>query len=175
MTDVHAAPISPERLADLLVASSALVQAELQALGPHAGWHPAPGEWCAREIVGHLIEAEKRGFAGRIRSFIEHDHPRTVAWDQLEVARARADCGRETGALWSEFAQLRIDSVKLVRSLGRAELARSGVHSKVGELTVGDIAHEWIHHDRNHAKQLLAIAQELAWPHMGNAQKFQDE
>ncbi len=175
MTDDHTAPISPEHLADLLVSSSALVQAELQALGPDAGWHPAPGEWCAREIVGHLIEAEKRGFAGRIRTFIEQDHPNSVAWDQLEVARSRADCERDTESLWSELAALRLESVKLVRSLGTAELARSGVHSKVGELTVGDIAHEWVHHDRNHAKQLLAIAQERAWPHMGNAQKFQGE
>jgi predicted nucleic acid-binding Zn ribbon protein len=44
-----------------------------------------------------------------------------------------------------------------------------------GRLTVRDLLHEWIHHDRNHTKQLLAIAQERVWPHMGNSQKFKGE
>ena len=35
--------------------------------GDDGGWRPAPGEWSANECVGHLIEAERRGFAGRIR------------------------------------------------------------------------------------------------------------
>ncbi|MDP9264659.1 MAG: DinB family protein [Chloroflexota bacterium] len=162
----------PERVADLLESSSALIEAEVKALGPDAAWHPAPGEWCAHEVVGHIVEAEKRGFAGRIRLFLEHDHPSTEAWDQVEIARERADCGRDSGSLWSEFAALRRESVALVRSLRPEDLGRSGAHSKVGELFVRDLLQEWVHHDRNHTKQLLAIAQERAWPHMGNAQKF---
>ena len=54
-------------IADLLAASAATVVAELRALGAEGGWRPAPGEWSANECVGHLIEAERRGFAGRIR------------------------------------------------------------------------------------------------------------
>ncbi len=175
MTEDQAGPMPPERIADLLVSSSALIQAEMKALGTDAAWHPGPGEWCALEVLGHIIEAEKRGFAGRIRSFIEQDHPRTQAWDQLEITRIRGDCARETESLWSEFALLRLDSVKLVRSLTPRDLERSGVHSKVGELFVRDLLQEWVHHDRNHTRQLLAIAQERAWPHMGNAQQFQGE
>jgi len=37
---------------------------------------------------------------------------------------------------------------------------------------VGDLLHEWVHHDRNHTKQLLSVAQARVWPSMGNARKF---
>ena len=66
-------------------------------------------------------------------------------------------------------------SVTLVRSLGPGDLSKGIEHPKAGRLAVRDLIHEWIHHDRNHTKQLLAIAQERVWPHMGNAQKFKGE
>lgn len=46
-------PLSPTEVAGLL-----------------ATWHPAEGEWCVNEVLGHLIEAEARGFAGRIRQIL---------------------------------------------------------------------------------------------------------
>jgi len=67
-----------------------MIQAELSALPtPVLAWHPAPGEWCAKEVLGHLIETEKRGFAGRIRIILKSDSPQLEGWDQEAVARAR--------------------------------------------------------------------------------------
>jgi hypothetical protein len=40
---------------------------------------------------------------------------------------------------------------------------------------VKDLLQEWVHHDRNHTKQLLAVVQERVYPHMGNSQKFVGE
>jgi len=37
---------------------------------------------------------------------------------------------------------------------------------------VRDLLHEWVHHDRNHTKQLLSVVQARVWPSMGNARKF---
>ena len=123
-------------------------------------------------MLGHLIEAERRGFAGRIRIILAGDTPALEAWDQDAVARARRDCERQWEALLAEFAALREDSATLVRGLGAAELARGGRHPKVGLLRVGDLLHEWVHHDRNHLRQILANVQGYVWPHMGNAQRF---
>jgi hypothetical protein len=39
-------------------------------------------------------------------------------------------------------------------------------------VTVADLLHEWVFHDRNHIRQLLANAQARAWPAMGNARRF---
>jgi hypothetical protein len=167
--------LTPDQVAGYLEASCALIESELNALGDDAGWHQAPGEWCARAVVGHLIEAEKRGFAGRIRLMLANDHPKLQGWDQVEVEKQRNDCTRVTDSVWMEFMGLRHDSVALVRSLKPADLDRGGLHPKVGELTVRWLLHEWISHDRNHTKQLLSIGMERVWPHMGNSQKFKGE
>jgi len=67
---------------------------------------------------------------------------------------------------------MREDSAALVASLRPQDLSRSGLHPVVGALTVSDLLQEWVHHDRNHARQMMANVQAYAWPHMGNAQKF---
>ena len=67
------------------------------------------------------------------------------------------------------------DSIKLVRSLAPGDLGKGIEHPKAGRLLVRDLLHEWIHHDRNHTRQLLQIGQERVWPHMGNSQKFKGE
>jgi hypothetical protein len=166
--------LTPPQIAALLEATCALIEGEMSALGDEgAQWHPAPGEWCVNECVGHLIEAERRGFAGRIRDMIAGKP--LVAWDQEAVARERKDCARMSQSLWMEFMGLRHDSIALVRSLTAADLERSGEHPKVGTLRVKDLLQEWVHHDRNHTRQLLAVVQARVYPHLGNAQKFVGE
>ncbi|MFZ1060064.1 MAG: DinB family protein [Candidatus Rokuibacteriota bacterium] len=167
------APISPNQAAALLSVIPVVLRGELAALPPAVvGWHPAPGEWCAKEVLGHLIEAEKRGFAGRIRIILDGDSPKLETWDQARVASDRRDCEHAVEQLLDEFARLREASVTLVAGLEDADLQRGGHHPKVGFLRVADLLHEWVHHDRNHLKQILANVQALVWPHMGNAQRF---
>ncbi|HLQ62002.1 MAG TPA: DinB family protein, partial [Candidatus Acidoferrales bacterium] len=94
-------------------------------------------------------------------------------WDQEAVARERDDCRRPAAELLGELASQRRSSVELVRSLGPAQLDRGGRHPQVGRLTVRELLHEWVHHDRAHLRQQLAVVQAYAWQSMGNAQKFQ--
>lgn len=172
MTD-HRDPIPTNQVAELLRVVPTALRAEVAAL-PAAtlSWHPAPGEWCAKEVVGHLIEAEQRGFAGRIRVILAGDSPQLAAWDQVQVARDRRDCERNVADLVNEFLRLREASVALVGGLRDTDLQRGGHHPKVGFLRVQDLLHEWVHHDRNHMKQIMANVQAFVWPHMGNAQRF---
>lgn len=173
--DVPPPLLDPARIADLLAAAADIVVAEFAGLGD-AGcrWRPASGEWCANEVLGHIVEAERRGFAGRIRTLLAEDDPSFQGWDQPAVAAARDDCSKPPAALLEEFLPLRSDAVTLVRGLSQADLARSGLHAKVGRLTVGTVAAEWVHHDRNHIRQILAIGQSWAWPSMGNDRRFSD-
>ena len=44
-----------------------------------------------QNVLGHLIECEKRGFSGRIRVIMQAEaSPQLEGWDQDAVARARA-------------------------------------------------------------------------------------
>jgi hypothetical protein len=167
-----APPLPPAVLAELLAASAATIEAEMRALGADARWHPAPGEWCANEVLGHITEAERRGFNGRIRTILASTDRAFEGWDQRGVAAARRDCERDPAELVAQFLELRRDSLDLIRSLRPADLHRSGEHAVVGRLSVADLAAEWVHHDRNHARQMLANTQARVWPQMGNAQRF---
>jgi len=167
------AAFSPEQVAALLESTCALLEAEVRALGDdEARWHPAQGEWCVNEVLGHMIEAERRGFYGRITRTLEQDRPAEAGWDQAAVARDRRDCERMAMSLFMELMGLRHMSVEMVKGLRADQLDRTCVHAKVGELRVRDLLQEWVHHDRNHTRQLLANVQARVWPHMGNAQRF---
>ena len=65
--------------------------------------------------------------------------------------------------------------VRKAKRLSVADLSRSGRHPRVGVLSIGDIVSEWIHHDRNHLKQMLTNVQAYVWPQMGAAQGFAGE
>jgi hypothetical protein len=165
--------LTPGEAAALLAATPVMLRAEMEALPePIRRWPPGEGEWCALEVLGHLIETEERGFAGRIRTILAEERPRFAGWDPDGVARARNDAEGDSVALLAEFVRRRGESVKLVQGLTVEDLGRGGDHPEVGFLTISDLLYEWIHHDRNHFKQMLAIGQAYAWPHMGNARRF---
>ena len=165
-------PLTPAAVAPLLRSTLATLIAEVDALSAEAlAWHPAAGEWCVKEVLGHLIETERRGFAGRIRIILA-GQKRLEIWDQTAVAAARRDCERDARALLGELAAMRQEGVQLVEHLGPGDLSRGGEHPTVGHLTVADLLNEWIHHDRNHVRQILANVQASVWPHMGNARRF---
>ena len=165
--------LAPAAVATLLRATLAAVQAEVHALNPaQLAWRPSADSWCINEVLGHLIEAEQRGFAGRIRHMLEQEHPQFETWDQPAVARARGDCTRDGHDLLRTFEQLRLTSLQLVEQLRHEQLTRAGYHPIVGELTVHDVLHEWVFHDHDHLQQLFDNVKALLWPHMGSGRKF---
>jgi len=137
-----------------------------------AAWHSAEGEWCIKECVGHLIETEARGFAGRIRRILADPGLAEPAWDQEQVQRDRNDDARDLGELLEAFYEMRSSSIELVHSLLNTDLDKSCFHSAAGVLRVEDLLSEWVHHDRNHHRQILANVQAFAWPSMGNSRSF---
>ena len=165
--------LAPADVAALLESAMATIRAEVEAL-PKAvtTFHPGEAEWSINEVIGHLIESERRGFAGRIRTLLATKDPQLEGWDQNEVARGRRDDMKPTAKLVAELERMRAESAALVRGLKPGDLARGGQHPKVGWLRVEDLLQEWVHHDRNHIKQMLGNVQAWAWPHMGNAQRF---
>ena len=165
--------MTPSEVAGILEASGEAVGRLLTSLPEAvATWRPAPDQWCVNECVGHLIEAERRGFSGRIRIILEGDEPALEAWDAAEVARERGDCERSADELLREFQALRRKSLDLVRSLQPEHLQRGGIHPQVARVSVDELLHEWVHHDGNHLSQAYANVQAYVWPLMGNTRTF---
>ncbi len=173
MTVTTPAPLAPRQAAALLGTMPIYLRAEFEAAPAELlRWRPAPEEWCVLEVVGHLIETEERGFAGRIRTILAEEQPQFTTWDPATVARERQDEQRDPAGLLTEFITRRTSSVALVEGLMAVDLDRGGNHPEVGFLTVNDLLHEWIHHDANHLRQMLDNVQTYTWPSMGNAQRF---
>ena len=164
-----------KEVAGLLRATPALLHSELAALPAEIWrWRPAPAEWCINEIIGHLTEADRNGFDGRIRTILAAEgSPQPVnTWDIQGRVAERRDHQRDGLVLLEELAAGRETSAGLVVGLTPAQLQWAAIHPDVGGLRVIDLLHEWIHHDRRHIKQILSNVQAFVWPHMGNAQRF---
>jgi hypothetical protein len=165
--------MTPGEVADLLESSGQAFASTLNAIAPGvASWHPAPGEWCVNEVVGHVIVTEKNGFEGRIRVILGADEPDLPKYDRDGLQKTRDDCARDPKALAQELLEVRGQSLDLIRSLSPEQIQRGGLHPDVGRLTVADLLHEWVHHDGNHLRQALANVQAYVWPNMGNARRF---
>jgi hypothetical protein len=135
-------------------------------------WHPLPGKWCINEVVGHLIEADRHDFMGRIRLILDHEEPRLTVSDQAEVARMRHDCDHELNELLDELSHQRRSSLSCIVTFGDTELQRGGVHPTIGHLQIGNLLHEWVYHDLNHLRQIAANVQGFLWERLGHMQRF---
>ena len=86
----------------------------------------APGKWSIREVVGHLIDAE-RVFSYRALCFSRGDETPLPGFDEnFYVAHARFD-DRTLSTLIEELTLLRSANVLSFRELSPEELARMGV------------------------------------------------
>ncbi len=151
-----------------IAAAGTAIEAELGTMSEElASWHPATGEWCVKEVLAHLMLSERSGFSGRIAEILAADEPRLRATGSAEPA-----CGQALDEMLAEFRRQRARSVEQVASLSQSDLGRGGVHERVGRLTINDLLHEWVHHDRAHLTQILGNVQAYVWPAMGGAQAF---
>ena len=160
--------MSPKEVAARIGAVGTAIEAELGTMSDElASWHPAPGEWCVKEVLAHLTLSEGHGFAGRIAHILSADEPPVTA-----TGRRDPTCGQSLENMLAEFRAQRTRSVELVAGLQSSDLDRAGIHERVGRLTVNELLHEWVHHDRAHLRQILANVQAYVWPEMGGAQAF---
>jgi hypothetical protein len=133
---------------------------------------PAPDKWSIQEILAHLDDVEEVAMRARVAAMIEQDHPTLLPFDQ--EARVIEMEYKKKGLLASlaRFTRQRRANVKWLRTLRPAQLSRRGLHQKVGEITTGEMIHEWAFHDLGHLKQILEVKRYALWPRIGNLRAF---
>jgi hypothetical protein len=112
----------------------------------------APGKWTIREVVGHMIDAE-RVFAYRALSFARGEGASLPSFDENAWAATSNAGTRSLTDLIEELAVVRAASVALFRGFTEQEFARSGVASN-NHITVRAIAYIVAGHERHHIKIL---------------------
>jgi DinB superfamily len=165
--------MTPRELATLLQATPTILRSIMTSVPEDVHhYRPRQGEWCIKEIVGHLTEEDRRDFAGRLRPMLQHSAPRVAVTDQAAVAAARGDCAKGIESLLVEFATVRAANLALIRSVSAPQLLRVGIHPVNGPFTVDALLHEWAYHDLEHIRQAFATVQIALWPQLGALKGF---
>lgn len=111
---------------------------------------PAPKEWSAAEVLGHLWDSEI-AYSFRARAILAQDAPRLIGYDQDAWATLPRPAFPE---LLDAFAALRTANLVLIRHTPEAHWARVGLHAERGPLSFRLLTETMAGHDRAHLQQL---------------------
>lgn len=163
-------PVSAEQVARMLAATPGMLRAQLAAVDDALlRWRPAPGEWCIKEVIGHLIETDRVAFMGRIRLMLAEERPTLGGMDVNGVAAARRDDAKPLADLLAELEETRRDVVSFVAGLTPEQMTRPGFYPRLeGDLTVADFVYEWPFHDAGHMSQIQDNLRAYLLPNMGD-------
>jgi len=133
---------------DILAATPDAVAALCAEAAP--GRVPAPGEWSAADVVGHLVDAEV-AVCFRIRLALTADRPTYPGYDEKSWAALPKP---PLDDLVATFRQLRAYNVCLLRRLSADDRQRVAVHGEQGPETVDVNIRKFAGHDILHLDQL---------------------
>jgi hypothetical protein len=117
-----------------------------------AGEAYEPGKWSVKELVGHLLDAE-RVFAYRVLCIARGDTASLPGMDQDTYVRGANFNARTLSDLVGELERVRATTLDLLRSLDREAWGRHGV-ANGNEITVRALAHVIAGHEAHHVRVL---------------------
>jgi hypothetical protein len=117
-----------------------------------AGHRYAPDKWSVREMIGHLIDAE-RVFSYRALRLARGDRTPLPAFDENEFVRAAGSDARTLTDLAEELALVRESSLRLFASMPAEAWTRRGVVNG-NETSVRALAYIIAGHGRHHVRIL---------------------
>jgi uncharacterized damage-inducible protein DinB len=120
---------------------------------------PAPGKWSARDILSHLADAEIV-FSFRLKQTLAEDHHVIQPFDQDLWAKSYPSCDAQVAL--ATLSAVRAWNLALIRSVNAAEMSKPVTHPERGTMTFQTIVETMAGHDRNHIKQMEAIAGQAA-------------
>lgn len=108
----------------------------------------ADGKWSIKELVGHIIDAE-RVFAYRILRFARADETPLPGFDQDPYIDHNNAPSRAFADLVEEFDLVRRSNIKMIENLNETDLLRRGTASE-NPITVRALITIMIGHARHH-------------------------
>jgi uncharacterized damage-inducible protein DinB len=117
-----------------------------------ADYQYAEGKWTVREVLAHMIDAE-RIFAYRALRFARNDKTPLSGWDENQYAPHLNVANRSLKKLGDELHHLRASTIDLYESFSEDMLLRKGVANN-NEMSVLVLGFVTAGHEAHHRKVL---------------------
>lgn len=118
-----------------------------------ADFRYAPGKWSVREVLCHMIDAE-RIFTYRALRFARNDKTPLEGFEENDYAPQANAAGRDLRRIASEMTHLRTSTIDLFESFTEEMLGRKGAANK-NEISVVALGFIVAGHETHHRKVLL--------------------
>jgi hypothetical protein len=141
---------------DLLEATPDILRGLMSELSDDdSRWKPAPDRFSVAEVLAHLSHSEGNCYRLRVDRFLSESLPELAADDaQMHLERYR---DRNPEDEFAHFEEQRQTNIEFLRSLPAEAAGRRARHAEVGEITLGEMLHEWALHDIGHVRQIAEL------------------
>ena len=118
-------------------------------------WDGVPSEpFTAIEQICHVRDIEREGYQVRFQRTLNEESPLLPSIDSEAVAKER-DYGRADSAqVFAEIRDARAQTLRMLRGLDDAQLARLAVFEGYGPVTLQGLIHYLCSHDQQHLSGL---------------------
>ena len=123
------------------------------------------GEWCIKEIVGHLRDAAEV-YHKRLYMMSTQTDPILQPYDPDAFALEHHYLDRDLDEMLVELREFRADTVQLLTSLVNWNWARTGRHLEDGRVSIRQLVEHMIDHETEHLDDLRRL-RELAVAELG--------
>lgn len=116
--------------------------------------------WSPRQVLGHLLFAEREIIGPRLRRVAEED-------GVLVLPSPPAPPPGDPTDMLDEWIAARASNLRWLHTLASEQLAHASVHPRHGRVTLEEHVVEWAYHDLDHLRQILGTLAADLYPHMG--------
>lgn len=139
-----------------------------------ARWKPAPDRFSIAEVLAHLSHSEGHCYRVRLDAIAHEQRPhieRDDAAMHLDLYR-----DRDPEDEFAHFEEQRETNLDFLRELpDGVDALTPAIHSELGEVTLGQILHEWALHDLGHIRQVAELVRARKYlPGAGAFQRYYD-
>jgi uncharacterized damage-inducible protein DinB len=138
------------------------IQAMLEGISDEqARWKPDAGTWSMLEVLGHLLDEERRDFRVRLDLLLRDPAAEWPHIDPMGWVTEHRYNEQDPAATLQGFLDERRASLAWLHSLQSPDWESSALAPWGGRIRAGDMLAAWVAHDTLHMRQLVEL--QHAW------------
>jgi hypothetical protein len=119
-------------------------------------YRPVEGEWCIKEIIGHLRDASEV-YHKRLYMMSTQTDPVLQPYDPDAFARDHGYLDRDVDEMLRELGDFRAATVRLLTTLVNWNWARTGRHLEDGRVSIRQLVEHMVEHETEHLEDIWAL------------------